>query len=296
MNAAASPSPASAVVFPTTSTPKWPSRHINLERLLHRTETLTVEDAQIVANQLEITPLNLIEIGARNTVNGDPLTLVLYPLTLADAPKGRYCNGTRQPFPTIYWMSCPDLRSKISRLEHFGLGNLIQDLLDRNSIHDYEVAPGSTPILQEFYSYLKDFHQEQSLPSQSPSYLEQMRQAHHEYALERWNSFTSEDIEYIRSNGWEKALNTQVGIAGMKKFTQVKCLHTHYAHFITHPEHGNVIGRWVHEVLVREGSIPRDYCLSEQYPRRKIEEHNIQDNSEGAETQRSLDRRERSEE
>jgi uncharacterized protein len=279
MNAA--PATAAAAAFstaPSHSQPKvWPRRQINFERLLHRTEKLTAEDAQIVADQLEITPLNLIEIGARNTVNGEPLTLVLYPLTLADTPKGRYCNGTRQPFPTIYWMSCPDLRSKISRLEHFGLGNLIQDLLNRDSIADYQVAPSGSPMLQEFYSYLKDYHQEQALSSQSQqqqrlSYLEQMRQAHHEYALERWNSFTSEDIEYIRSNGWEKALNTRVGIAGMKKFTQVKCLHTHYAHFITRPEHGNVIGRWVHEVLVREGSIPRDYCLTQQQPRQREEE------------------------
>jgi uncharacterized protein len=243
---------------------KTSKKEISLEALTHRSENLTFDDAKIVANQLEITPLNLIEVGARNTVNGDPLTLVLYPLMHADAPKGRYCNGTRQPFPTIFWMSCPDLRAKISRLEHFGLGNMIQDILDCNSITNYQLPPNSAPILQEFYGYLREYHDSQPLSeSRDETYLDQMRRAHGHYAVERWNSISAEDLEHIRSSGWENALNTRVGIAGMKKFTQVKCLHTHYAHHITRPAHGNLIGEWVHEVLVRENSIPRDYCSCE---------------------------------
>lgn len=247
----------------STSTNSKNKKLVNLESLTYRSEKLSLEDAQIVANQLEITPLNLIEIGARNSLTSDPLTLILYPLNHADTPNRRYCNGTRQPFPTIFWMSCPDLRAKISRLEHFRLGNLIQDLLDRNSITNYELPQNSAPILHEFYNYLKDYYQEFS-PAHGESFQEQMRKAHLDYALERWNLLREEDLDHIRSSGWEHALNTRVGIAGMKKFTQVKCLHTHYAHYITRPEHGNVIGRWVHEVLVREGSIPRNYFTHDQ--------------------------------
>lgn len=40
------------------------------------------------------------------------------------------------------------------------------------------------------------------------------------------------------------------GVAGMKEFSGVKCLHTHYAHHLARPEHGNVIGTWVHELLL----------------------------------------------
>lgn len=40
------------------------------------------------------------------------------------------------------------------------------------------------------------------------------------------------------------------GVAGMKEFTGVKCLHTHYAHHLARPEHGNIIGVWVHELLL----------------------------------------------
>jgi hypothetical protein len=40
-----------------------------------------------------------------------------------------------------------------------------------------------------------------------------------------------------------------VGIAGMHNFEAVKCLHCHYAHFLARPEHRNIIGKWVHELL-----------------------------------------------
>lgn len=40
-----------------------------------------------------------------------------------------------------------------------------------------------------------------------------------------------------------------VGIAGMQNFDAVKCLHTHYAHFLARPAHGNLIGQWVHDLL-----------------------------------------------
>jgi hypothetical protein len=39
------------------------------------------------------------------------------------------------------------------------------------------------------------------------------------------------------------------GVAGMRDFTAVKCLHCHYAHYLARPQHGNVIGEWVHELL-----------------------------------------------
>lgn len=40
----------------------------------------------------------------------------------------------------------------------------------------------------------------------------------------------------------------------MEAFDAVKCLHTHYAHFLARPEHGNLIGQWVHELLQSSSS------------------------------------------
>jgi hypothetical protein len=42
------------------------------------------------------------------------------------------------------------------------------------------------------------------------------------------------------------------GIAGMKEFAAVKCLHCHYAHFLARPAHGNIIGAWTHELLLQQ--------------------------------------------
>lgn len=44
------------------------------------------------------------------------------------------------------------------------------------------------------------------------------------------------------------------GIIGMKEFHNVKCLHGHYAHFLSRPQHNNVIGEWIHE-LVSTGKV-----------------------------------------
>ena len=49
----------------------------------------------------------------------------------------------------------------------------------------------------------------------------------------------------------EEAL-TGVGIAGIKNPDSVKCLHTHYAHYLSRPEDGNLIGLWVHELYTEQ--------------------------------------------
>ena len=54
---------------------------------------------------------------------------------------------------------------------------------------------------------------------------------------------------HVEKMGWKEALQI-TGIAGIRDFTSVKCLHCHYAHFLARPAHGNVIGEWVHELLL----------------------------------------------
>jgi hypothetical protein len=39
------------------------------------------------------------------------------------------------------------------------------------------------------------------------------------------------------------------GIAGIRDFTKVKCLHCHYSHYLARPDHGNIIGQWVHDIV-----------------------------------------------
>ena len=40
-----------------------------------------------------------------------------------------------------------------------------------------------------------------------------------------------------------------IGVMGMENYTRIKCLHGHYAHYLSRPEHGNVVGKWIEELL-----------------------------------------------
>ncbi|CAM9527467.1 unnamed protein product, partial [Sphacelaria rigidula] len=131
---------------------------------------------------------------------GEPTVLKLYPLAVS-LKGARAGNGDRQPFPTMYWLSCPSLKAAVSQLENQGL------------VADWERR------LQA-----------------DPSVLAAMQTAHKNYAQERWEMLTV-------CIGWEPSLGLSVGVAGISKPTNIKCLHTHFAHFLATGE--NVVGEWV---------------------------------------------------
>ena len=60
-----------------------------------------------------------------------------------------------------------------------------------------------------------------------------------------------EDRALARERGWEAAIR-EVGIAGIDSEVDpgnIKCLHTHYAHWLGRGGTGNLVGEWVHERL-----------------------------------------------
>lgn len=73
-----------------------------------------------------------------------------------------------------------------------------------------------------------------------------MAECHAAYARERWSMLTLHDRELVERRRWDRALR-DVGVAGIRNFASVKCLHTHYAHFLA--TGNNLIGEWVHELL-----------------------------------------------
>jgi len=73
-----------------------------------------------------------------------------------------------------------------------------------------------------------------------------MAECHEAYARERWEMLTPHDRELVARRKWDRALR-DVGVAGIRNFASVKCLHTHYAHFLATRD--NLIGEWVHELL-----------------------------------------------
>ena len=110
-------------------------------------------------------------------------------------------------------MTCQELRSKISRLEDAGWVKKLQ----RRLMSDDE-------------------------------YKAQMLKAHRLYSEFRWSLLSEQDKQFLVDNNWADAMK-KVGIAGIRDYSMVKCLHTHYSHYVSRPDHGNVVGRWVQELL-----------------------------------------------
>lgn len=170
----------------------------------------SAEDSAAIERQLGFLPTNVFAVASR-AESGEPTVLKLYPLAVS-LKGARAGNGDRHPFPTMYWLSCPSLKAAVSQLENQGL------------VGDWEQRLQADPAL-----------------------LTAMQNAHKRYAQERWEMLTSADADIIRQRGWESSLGLSVGVAGISKPTTIKCLHTHFAHFLATGE--NVVGGWVQHAL-----------------------------------------------
>jgi hypothetical protein len=147
-----------------------------LEHYRHRGADLTLETIDSVAGQLGYHPFNIVNVVLSNCqeINGTdnyPLVAILYPLNHNDEVGGRYSGKDGpKPFPTTLWITCPDLHTRISRLEGLGYINKLQHKL------------------------LSDLGCE--------VWLQQMRNAHLEYAAFRWDLLGPDDMNLVESSGW----------------------------------------------------------------------------------------------
>ena len=143
---------------------------------------------------------------------GAPTVLKLYPLALraphsggkagkkfkarkrGDAVRNRWTldgDYIIEPFPTIYWLCNPKLRVLISKLE---------------DSKEFSV--------KAMYDRLQS----------DENALKSMKLAHENYGKDRWNTLTDTDREEILKRNWGHVLGTERGVAGMYKFSAVKCL------------------------------------------------------------------------
>ncbi len=113
-----------------------------------------------------------------------------------------------RPFPTLFWLSCPALIQQISQLEYQGLIRVIEKLI------------------QDDASLRARYHEN-----------------HQAYIRERWAELTERDRRWIEAKGLASVFLKR-GIGGLRDWSQVKCLHMHYAH---HRARENVIGQWLDE-------------------------------------------------
>lgn len=193
-------------------------------------------DEVALADQLGYLPGNVIHISARikdlpsslHVIDTDmeaPVVALLYPIAVREETQvGRKRKRhpadkegfLAEPFPTIYWITHPEVRSLISNLETKGRG----------------------------------FEYEQRLAT-DPKVRQSMETAHTEYATERWkNILTEEDREWLTQRKWHPHVGCQHGrgIAGSRYPATVKCLHAHAAHYWS-GNTNNTFGEWVVQEL-----------------------------------------------
>ncbi|CAI5714141.1 unnamed protein product [Peronospora effusa] len=182
----------------------------------------TEDEVALVREELGFVPNNLVRVSAfvdnkgqtsrsRISAAHRPAVLLLYPLRNAEDAYKKKQRAKVEPFPTIYWLVSTYLKACVSTLEDQQFVLTLQHRLDAD-----EIAK------------------------------EKMAQSHREYAEQRWKMMTPHDVKLVSSRGWEFVLR-DVGIAGIREFTNVKCLHTHYAHYLA--TGNNLIGEWVQQLL-----------------------------------------------
>ncbi|RLN87575.1 hypothetical protein BBJ28_00005876 [Nothophytophthora sp. Chile5] len=188
----------------------------------------------LVREELGFVPNNLVRVSAfvdgegsptaqeqtdQTAATRRPAVLLLYPLRNAEDAYKKKQRAKMEPFPTIYWLASSELKARVSTLED---QQFVLELQRRLDASDVAKQVG----LQ--WERLK------------------MAESHREYAAQRWRMLTPHDRELVTSRRWEFFLR-DVGIAGIRDFTAVKCLHTHYAHYLA--TRNNLIGQWVQELL-----------------------------------------------
>ena len=192
-----------------------------LENMPFRRPSVSIDDISTLSSQLGFPPYNVVDIAARDA-SGKPIVAFLYGLTTEKRKakgSGSVLETFRIPFPTIYWLTCPDLKARISKLEQAGFARKLQGRLNSD-----------------------------------PEHIAAMQRAHELYAEERKSTLRQRDLDFLAGNKSFDEYHA-FGISGMRNtnFRAVKCLHTHYAHYMGCPSHGNCIGKWVSDLLAMNG-------------------------------------------
>ncbi|AGB40145.1 hypothetical protein Halha_0125 [Halobacteroides halobius DSM 5150] len=116
-------------------------------------------------------------------------------------------------FPTTFWLTCPELNYQISKLEEEGWIKKIQDKINANQ--QLATALGA---------------------------------AHQDYARYRLNLISEQKLDDLEKNYTGQYLVLkESGVGGILEFDGIKCLHTHYAHYLA--TDNNPVGRLVDKLL-----------------------------------------------
>lgn len=196
-------------------------------------------EQEAVQRQLGYLPPNFICVSAWRGDGCEPVAIKTYPLNggarrrQAKAAIEQLPIGT--PFPTLYWLTCPEISKAVAEFERKGYVRLFQERLNAD------------PLLAN-----------------------RLIQCHQEYADERWESLTLEDRSFLLEEdpSVQRMRNMMQcsGISGTNFTAQdghddkpfvasIKCLHAHYAHYrstmLSHVT-PNPVGEMIHTQLEKE--------------------------------------------
>ncbi len=165
------------------------------------------QDIKVLAYQLGRSPRNLIEVKKR-CFNNYPQVIVTHPILEKETELSI--------FPTTFWLTCPQLKYMIDKLENQGL----IDKFQQKMVNDKKFA-------------------------------EQIKKSHQEYANYRLKLIDNNKLEEIKEkyDGQYQVLKKS-GVGGILEFSGIKCLHTHYADYLAREE--NPIGKLVLDYLEKD--------------------------------------------
>ena len=152
----------------------------------------------------------------RNLVRVEKRCSAGYPQVITTAP---LLESDKEPgiFPTTYWLTCPELNYRISQLEDKGWIKKLEQKIAEDEKLAGEVS-----------------------------------EAHQRYIQARVELISAEDLQQLEEKfpGQYRVL-TESGVGGILNSTGIKCLHTHYAHYLADK---NPVGELVNELLVEKFS------------------------------------------
>jgi hypothetical protein len=168
-----------------------------------------MRDEDIVQVQLGRRPRGFLKVASRCPL-GMPETIITSPVVTA---RPGFAEPF-EPFPTVFWLTCPGAIKAVSRLEAEGWITKLETRLAED-------------------------------PEAQSAYEEAVRS----YAAFRQTLLTEDELKWIEAHrpSWYDVIR-ESGVGGIHGSSAgLKCLHAHYADYLARGK--NPVGKWVYQLL-----------------------------------------------
>lgn len=135
---------------------------------------------------------------------GHPSVIRCYPLERR--------GDVLKPFPTLYWLTCPNVIAQVGRVEAAGWIGRFETMM----------------------------HEDDALAAAVSA-------DHDRYIAERWRLLSDADRQAIKEAGLTRLYEGR-GVAGVGDRARLKCLHAHYAVYLAarhNNQPGGAVGAWL---------------------------------------------------